>query len=134
MSFYFTMQKRIFTIRNFYQAESAEAGWSRNEQESIGRAAPTLLTPGFCDPSRQEALGTRSQPSKRRSSLNQLPVLRWHTKGAMPGCNTKTKRRQSASKALAGSTAIAVEGLARGGASHPRMSQRHAKKGGFRRA
>ena len=89
------MQKRIFTIRNFYQAESAEAGWSRNEQESIGRAAPTLLTPGFCDPSRQEALDTRSQPSKHQPSFNQLPVLRWHTKVAMPGCITKTKRAEN---------------------------------------
>ena len=83
---------------------------------------PTLLTQGFCGPLRQEALGTRSQPSKHQPSFNQLPVLRWHTKVAMPGCITKTKRRQSPPKALAGSAAIAVEGLARGGASHPRMS------------
>ena len=52
---------------------------------------PTLLTPGFCGPLRQEALGTRSQPSKRQSSVNQLPVLQWHTKVALPGCITKTK-------------------------------------------
>lgn len=36
---------------------------------------PTLLNLGFCAPSRQEALGTRSQPSKRSPSFNQLPVL-----------------------------------------------------------
>ena len=83
---------------------------------------PTLLNLGFCDPSRREARGPRSQPSKRSPSFNQLPVLCWNTKVAIPGCITKTKQRQSAPMALAGSTAIAVEGCARWGASHPRMS------------
>lgn len=59
---------------------------------------PTLLNLGFCAPSRQEALGTRSQPSKRSPSFNQLPVLRWHTKVAMPGCITKTKRAEDTSR------------------------------------
>lgn len=84
---------------------------------------PTLLNLGFCDPSRRKALGPRSQPSKRSPSFNQLPVLYWNTKVAIPGCITKTKQRQSAPKALAGSTAIAVEGCARWGASPPRMRQ-----------
>ena len=55
---------------------------------------PTLLNLGFCDPSRREALGTRSPPRKHQPSFNQLPVLQWHTKVAMPGCITKTKRAE----------------------------------------
>ena len=34
-------------------------------------------------------------PASANRLSNRLPVLRWHTKVAMPGCITKTKRAEN---------------------------------------